>query len=169
MAHLPVTGDRTATTLTGPLRRGMASGHSQSCRQCRPNATRPRWLKGCATDGIIGIGIHEVECSNTTKFTEFGMIARPRQSESMVNSNLVYAPALGQTHQYDANRSDIGQDRRAVHQIRHPAKSRRLHDRRPPQLEPDRTAAPHSGPIASNCSTGRTPKVVGRSSATWDA
>jgi hypothetical protein len=30
--------------------------------------------------------------------------------ESVVNSNLVNAPAVGQAHQYDANRSDIGQD-----------------------------------------------------------
>jgi hypothetical protein len=30
----------------------------------------------------------------------------------------------------------------AVHQIRHHAKSRRLHDRRPRHLEPDRAAAP---------------------------
>jgi hypothetical protein len=74
-----------------------------------------------------------------------GNLAGPRQIEPVVNSNLVYTPALGQTHRYDANRSDIGQDRRAVHQIRHPAKSRRLHGRRPPHLEPDRKAAPHSG------------------------
>jgi hypothetical protein len=36
------------------------------------------------------------------------------------------------------NRSEIGQDRRTVHQIRHRAKSRRLHDHRPPHLESDR-------------------------------